>query len=161
MRVAIVTTVWQRPEIFRMFAQGVAMLQEHFKGRIEIVCCVAGSEGWNSRTMVNCLPDFFYTETPNHPLGQKQNSALMLASRLKPDYCLTVGSDDIIGISLMEKYFVAMQQGIDYTYLMDGYFFDTVSTRGLYWGGYTKSFNKGRPLGAGRLISATILNQLK
>lgn len=161
MRLAIVTAVWQRPEIFEMFAAGVAMLQQHFKGRLEIVCCVAGSEGWVSRNMVNSRPNFFYVEHPNQPLGQKMNAAAILASRLTPDYCLMVGSDDIIGISLMEKYYVSMQQGVDYTYLMDCYFFDVVSKRGLYWGGYTKSFNKGLPLGMGRLISARVLKQIK
>lgn len=161
MRLAIVTAIWQRPEIFELFAAGVKMLQDHFRGRLKIVCCVAGSEGWNSREMVHSHQDFFYCEVPNHPLSAKMNAAAMLASRLKPDYCLMVGSDDIIGISLMEKYLVSMQQGIDYTYLMDCYFFDVVSKRGLYWGGYTKSFNKGLPLGMGRLISARALNQLK
>lgn len=136
------------------------MLQEHFKGRLEIVCCVAGSEGWNSRTMVNSQPNFFYTEVPNQPLGQKMNKALELASRLAPDYCLLVGSDDVIGINLMERYFVSMQQGIDYTYLMDCYFFDVVSKRGLYWGGYLGRF-KGMALGMGRLISAKALHQIR
>jgi hypothetical protein len=161
MRLAIVTGIWKRPEIFRMFAAGVQMLQDHFRGRVEIVCCVAGSEGMLSRNLVGEYRNFFYVETPNQPLGQKMNQAAHLASRLSPNYCLMLGSDDLIGIPLMEKYYVAMQQGIDYTVLMDCYFFDTVSKRGLYWGGYTKAFNRGRALGMGRLISARMLNQLR
>lgn len=161
MRLAIVTGIWKRPEIFRMFAAGVVMLQDHFKGRLEIACCVAGSEGRLSRDLVGSYKNFFYTETPNQPLGQKMNQAAHLASRLSPNYCLMLGSDDLIGISLMEKYYIAMQKGVDYSFLMDCYFFDTVSKRGLYWGGYTKAFNRGRALGMGRLISARILNQLR
>lgn len=161
MRLSIVTGIWKRPEIFRMFAAGVQSLQQHFSGRIEIVCCVAGSEGTASRSLVNGYSNFFYTEVPNQPLGEKMNKAAYLASRLQPHYCLMLGSDDIIGIQLMEKYFECMQRGIDYAYLMDCYFFDTVSKRGLYWGGYTKAFNKGRPLGMGRLISARVLNQIR
>jgi hypothetical protein len=143
-----------------MFAEGVKMLQDAFRGRVEIVCCVAGSESYKSRNMVAAYSNFFYVEVPNQPLGTKMNAALRLASRLSPNYCLAMGSDDIIGVSLMEKYYAAMKQGIDYTYLMDCYFFDTVSKKGLYWGGYTKSFNKGLPLGMGRLISARVLNLL-
>jgi hypothetical protein len=161
MRLALVTGIWKRPEIFRMFAAGVQVLQQHFKGRLDIVCCVAGSEGIPSRNLVNQYPNFFYTEVPNQPLGEKMNKAAYLASRLSPNYCLMLGSDDLIGITLMEKYFALMQMGIDYTYLMDCYFFDTVTKRGLYWGGYTKAFNRGRALGMGRLISARILNQIR
>src|SRR5687767_2399481 len=107
MRLAIVTGVWKRPEVFHMFAAGVQMLQEHFKGRVDIVCCVAGSEGPASRKMVTSYPNFFYTETPNQPLGVKMNQATYLASRFNPNYCLMVGSDDLIGIPLMEKFYVA------------------------------------------------------
>lgn len=161
MRLAIVTGIWKRPEVFRMFAAGVGMLQDHFRGRLEIICCVAGSEGKPSKDLVTAHKGFYYTETPNKPLGQKMNQAAHLAYRLNPNYCLMVGSDDIISIPLMEKYFVAMQQGIDFVALMDCYFFDTVSKRGLYWGGYTKPFNRGRSLGMGRLISARVLNQIR
>lgn len=161
MRLAIVTGIWKRPEIFRMFAEGVKVLQDHFKGRLEIVCCVAGSEGITSRNLVNQYSNFFYCEVPNHPLGEKMNKAAFLASRLQPNYCLMLGSDDIIGIGLMEKYYAAMQQRVDYVYLMDCFFFDTFSKKGLYWGGYTKNFNRGRALGMGRLISARTLTQLR
>lgn len=161
MRLAIVTGIWKRPEVFRMFAAGVAMLQEHFKGRLEIIACVAGSEMRFSKTLVMEHPNFYYTEVPNTPLGVKMNAAAYLASRFSPDYCLMLGSDDIVGIPLMERYYQAMQQKVDYVVLMDCYFFDTVSKRGLYWGGYTKAFNRGRPLGMGRLISAKVLGQLR
>jgi len=160
MRVAIVTGIWKRPEIFSMFAAGVMHLQDMFKGSIEIVCCVAGSEGSISRSIVEMYSNFFYTETPNQPLGAKMNQATSLAKKLEADYCLMVGSDDIIGHSLMEKYFELMQRGVDYAYLTDCYFFDTVSKRGLYWGGYIRSFNRGKGAGIGRLISKSFLNKM-
>lgn len=158
MRLAIVTGVWGRPDIFKMFAEGVVDLQKKFAGRLEIVCCVVGSEGHRSADIVNAYPNFFYTEFPNRPLGEKMNRATYLAKRLGVDYCLMVGSDDIVGVALMEKYFVAMQNGIDYTYLTDLYFFDTVSKRGLYWGGYLTRA-RGMGAGTGRLISARLLTK--
>jgi|SRR5882762_5702098 len=159
MRLAIVTGTWMRPEIFEMFAAGVKHLQTSTPG-IEIICCVAGSEGYLSRTMVERNQNFFYTETPNVPLGRKMNAAAYLAQKLSPNYCLMVGSDDIIGASLMQEYAAAMARGIDYAYLMDCYFFDTRTRHGLYWGGYRKNFNSGKPLGMGRLISAKFLNMI-
>jgi hypothetical protein len=160
-RLAIVTGVWKRPEIFAMFAAGVKSLQEHFKGRIEIICCVAGSEGQQSRGMVAVHENFFYTEVPNQPLGQKMNAAVNLSNKLSPDYCLMIGSDDIIGISLMERYFELMQRGIDYVYLTDCFFFDTRTKRGLYWGGYQRNFNRGKGAGIGRLISKRALDRIQ
>lgn len=159
MRIAIVTAVWKRPEIFKMFAAGVQRLQERFNP-VEIICCVAGSEEFTSRYMVEAYTDFFYVEAPNHPLGRKMNAALGLARKLSPDFCLMVGSDDIIGESLMETYLHHCARGVDYTYLLDCYFFDTVTKKGLYWGGYRANFNKGYPLGMGRMISARMLNLL-
>jgi hypothetical protein len=160
MRLAIVTGVWKRPDIFAMFAEGVKHLQDKFNGRIEIICCVAGSEGRASRTMVEKYSNFFYTEINNTPLHVKMNQATLLARKLSVDYCLMVGSDDLIGVDLMEKYYVLMQRGIDYSYLTDCYFFDTTSKRGLYWGGYTKNFNRGKAAGIGRLISSNFLNKI-
>lgn len=161
MRVAIVTGIWKRPEVFKMFAEGIKLLQNHFAGRLEIIVCVAGSEGMHSRKIVANYPGFYYVEIANKPLGVKMNSAVHLARNYKPDYCIMVGSDDLIGVNLMEKYYSLMQHGIDYAYLMDCYFFDTSSKRGLYWGGYTKSFNKGKPAGIGRLISCKVLDLIK
>lgn len=159
-RVAIVTGVWKRPEIFKMFAAGVKSLQDHFAGRLEIICCVAGSEGYRSQQMVTPHTNFFYTEVPNQPLGQKMNAAVFLCRKLSPDYCLMIGSDDIIGISLMEKYYELIQRGVGYAYLTDCFFFDTRTKRGLYWGGYTRSFNRGKGAGIGRLISKTVLDRI-
>ncbi len=160
MRLAIVTAVWKRPEVFEMFAQGIKMLQFYFQGRIEIVCCVAGSEGHQSRSMVEAHHNFFYTEAPNQPLHLKFNQATRLASKLSADYCLMIGSDDIIGKNLMERYYVIMQKGIEYAYLTDCYFFDTVTKKGLYWGGYIAKFNRGKGAGIGRLISKSALDKI-
>lgn len=160
MRIAIVTAVWRRPEVFKMFAEGVKVLQSHFHGRLEIICCVAGSESFQSRTMVEAYNNFFYTELPNHPLHAKFNQATRLAYKLNADYCLMLGSDDIIGINLMERYFHLMQHGIDYAYLTDCYFFDTVTKKGLYWGGYISRLNRGKGAGIGRLISKNALDKI-
>lgn len=160
MRIAIVTGIWKRPEVFEMFCEGIKTLQVHFAGRLEIVVCVAGSEGNLSRKRVNTYKNFFYTEVPNRPLGKKMNSAANLARKLSPNYCLMVGSDDVIGINLMERYLSEMQKGTDYVYLTDCYFFDLTTKKGLYWGGYIRNFNKGKGAGIGRLISRRILDAI-
>jgi hypothetical protein len=158
LRVAIVTAVWKRPDIFEMFAEGVKVLQSVFLN-VEFIVCVAGSEGRQCRDMV-LKHGFKYVEHPNHPLSAKLNHATLLAKTFQPDYCLMMGSDDLIGVDLMDYYIVQMRKGIDYIYLLDCYFFDTVTKKGLYWAGYRKPHNIGVPAGIGRVISKRILNSL-
>lgn len=158
-KLCIVTGMWQRPEIFKMFAEGVKVLQENFRHRIDIICCVSGSEGKESKRLAEGY-GFKYVEVPNKPLGVKMNKSLELARALNPDYCLMVGSDDLIGVKLMNRYLGIMDSGIDYTCLMDCYFFDTKTKKGLYWAGYTKPHNKGKAGGVGKLISKSLLDKI-
>ena len=89
MKICIITAVWKRPEVFKIFAESIKLL----KG--DIVVCVVGSEGDKSRKMVESY-GFQYTEAPNKPLWVKWNQAAILASQTDADYYLLMGSDDII-----------------------------------------------------------------
>lgn len=159
-KLSIVTGMWQRHNVFKMFAEGVKVLQDNFKHRIDISCCVAGSEGSLSEVLVLKYPNFHYVEMPNVPLGVKMDAALLLAKKLNPDYCLMVGSDDLIGIGLMNRYLSIMESRIDFACLLDCYFYDTVSRQGLYWAGYRKPHNTGKAAGIGKLISRGLLDKI-
>jgi len=157
MKVSICTAVWKRPEVFEMFAKGVKHLQENFK-QVEFITIVAGSEGIESKRMVESK-GFVYVEMPNDPLALKVNQPILLARNLGADYVLCVGSDDIITPELMGLYYKHMINKIDYIAVSDFYFYDTVSGKSIYWGGYTESYRLGHACGAGRLISKNLLNQ--
>jgi len=156
MKIAIVTAIWQRPEVWDMFKRGVMRLRNQYSD-IEVEVCVAGSEGHRSKN--RCKEKWIhYVEVPNNPLGRKMNTALKLAQGY--DYYLLMGSDDIICNKLFDLYLDAAEDGIDYTYLMDGYFFDTTSKKALYWGGYRMAHNKGDSLGAGRFLSRRLIEAM-
>lgn len=157
--VCFITGMWQRHRVFEMFAEGVKDLQKHFAESLDIQACVSGSEGPTSRDLVKSY-GFHYVEAPNSPLSAKMNRPLELARKLSADYCLMLGSDDLIGVKLMSKYLEHMRNGVDFVYLTDCYFFDTVSKRGLYWGGYMKPNNKGDAAGIGKLISKRLLDKI-
>jgi len=160
-KLCISTGMWQRPAVFEMFAEGVDFLRKTFIDEVDIHCAVAGSEGELSKKLCLSYKNFHYVEAPNQPLGVKMNKSLEVARSLNPDYCLMVGSDDLIGKNLMEKYISVMNQGIDFSFLTDCYFFDTVSKQGLYWAGYSKPNNKGNAAGIGKLISRSLLDKIK
>lgn len=158
MKLAIVSAVWKRHDIFEMFAKGVHEL-EKIKG-LEIVTIIAGSEGEASKQLVE-KHNFHYIEMPNQPLAQKVNAPLKVAQSLGVDYVLCVGSDDIIHPDLMKKYLELMKKGFDFIGLVDFYFYDTTSNKSAYWGGYREIRRLKHTCGAGRLLSRKLLNKWK
>lgn len=159
LKVCFVTGMWQRHHVFEMFAEGVKVLQKQLCQDVNIQAAVSGSEGPKSRDLVERY-GFHYVEVDNHPLSAKMNRAIEVARKISPDYCLMLGSDDLIGVKLMQRYIEHMRTGVDFVYLTDCYFFDTVSKQGLYWGGYNKPNNKGDAAGIGKLISKRLLDKI-
>lgn len=158
MKIAIVTGVWQRPEIFELWATGIKHLVNNSKHN-DYVIIVAGSEGRKSKMMVEAH-GFIYIEYENQPLARKMNATLQAAKRHRPDYVLCIGSDDIITPELMLVYGHHMNRGIDYIGILDWYFLDFKTGRASYWGGYIDS-RVGHTCGAGRLISNRLMEKMK
>lgn len=158
LKVAIVSAVWKRPEVFEMFATGIHELQK--KTNINYSVIISGSEGDKSKKMVEAH-GFTYIEIPNEPLANKVNAAVLKARDFKPDYVLCVGSDDIISPGLMKVYERYMREGLDYIGVTDFFFYDLVSKRALYWAGYREAYRTGHTCGAGRLISKRLMELWK
>lgn len=153
MHITFITAVWQRPEICKLFNYRFKELKKDF----DVSLVVAGSEKHSK----NYIPSQdIYVQVPNKPLIDKWNAATKAASTLNPDYLMLLGSDDLIGNSLIYKYHEPMSKGIDYIYLLDFYFYDVVSKKALYWGGYNADRNRGHALGAGRCFSKSLMNKV-
>lgn len=157
-KLAIVSAVWKRPEVFELFAKGIHILMKSTDIEIEVI--IAGSEGEQSKQMVE-KHGFIYVEMPNEPLATKVNQPVLIAKQLKVDYVLCVGSDDIITPELLKVYESYMRKGIDYIAVTDFYFYDLKSKQATYWAGYTEKWRKGHPAGAGRLISSRLMDAWK
>lgn len=155
-KLAIVTGVWKRPEVFELFARGIDNLKSKTKIHLDVI--VAGSEGTQSRIMVE-EKGYHYIEIANDPLATKMNSTILKAKELNASHVICVGSDDVITPGLLEKYIEFIKQGYDYIGVLDWYFYDTVTGKSLYWGGYRDERRKGHTCGAGRVLSASLLNQ--
>lgn len=153
MKTVIVSAIWKRPEIFKLFAKGVHELKKQY----DIECVVAGSEGNTSRELVQC-EGFRYVEAPNDPLAKKHNMAVREARRMRPDYLLMMGSDDIVTPEAFEVYLEAAKKKIDFIGVTDFYFWDYQSKKASYWGGYIDQ-RKGHTAGAGRMISASLMGK--
>lgn len=155
-KLAVVTSVWKRPEIFEMFAKGIKKLIDECD-QFEISVIVSGSEWLTSHKMVTDH-GFTYIEIPNDPLAAKVNATTYACKDLNVHYVLCVGSDDIISPELLNEYANHMRKGIDFIGVTDCYFYDTTTNRSLYWAGYRESYRKGHTVGAFRAISCRLLS---
>ena len=158
MRLAIVTGIWKRYDIFKIWCDGINKLIQNAPDALDIEVIVAGSEGIHSRTPVEAN-GYTYIETSNYPLSEKMNKTIIKAKELQCDYVLCLGSDDIITVDLLHKYYEYMQGGYDYVGLLDFYFYDTITKKALYWAGYNDK-RRGQTCGAGRMLSSWLLDKI-
>jgi hypothetical protein len=167
-RLAIVTSIWKRTEVVELFVKGVDNLRLNCS-EFDIQVIVSGSiqddknitaKGYEFDDLLNESKEFFkYIEIPNEPLAAKVNATTYACRNLNVHYVLCMGSDDIISPELLNEYAKHMRKGIDFIGVTDCYFYDTVSKKALYWGGYREPYRKGHTCGAFRALSARLLSQ--
>lgn len=167
-KLAIVTSVWGRPEVVKMFAKGIRNLKNNcpdFDIQVVISHSVQNDVFGSEEDLVfECGIDGLGVEQlrieiPNEPLAAKVNATTYACRDLGVHYVLCMGSDDIISPELLNEYANHMREGIDFIGVTDFYFYDTVSGKSIYWGGYTEANRKGHTAGAARALSARILEQ--
>lgn len=158
-KVAIITAMWKRPEVFKVFGQLTNDLIESVSEVDFCVFCV-GSEGEMSRKLAESF-GFTYIEHPNDNLSEKWGACVERASKWSPHYYLMMGSDDVMDAALFRRYLPYMHNGIDLIGVLDWYFYDMVSGDAIYWKGYRQAHNRGMTCGAGRMISRALIDQMR
>lgn len=160
MRIAVITCMWKRPEVFQIFGEAWQRIKDNTTEDVEVFC--VGSEGNTSRELAE-MYGFKYGEYPNDHLGPKWNHAVNLSKSWNPDWLLFVGSDDIMNMDLFNEYVRRFRNAINgphYIGVYDWYFYDLQSKRALYWAGYNKDVNRGHFCGAGRAMNRQLVNSL-
>lgn len=153
MKLAIITAIWQRPDVFHLYAKGIKKLQP----KSELQVFTVGSEGQKSKSLASQY-GFRYIEYSNKNLSHKHNHACDQARMWKPDYCLFLGSDDVIDQKTLDFLESEISKGTDFVGFNDFYFYDLNSGKASYWGGYIDG-RKGHSVGAGRLVSAKLMSR--
>ncbi len=156
MRIAFTTNVWGRFEILNVWNKAVEHIKKAYPD-IDIIKIACGSEGHKSRKYCETL-GMEYIESKNRPLAQKNNNRLRFTKKFKPDYVILLGSDDIINLTLFEKYLELIAKGFDLIELKDIYYFNAPDGKAAYCRGYT-NFRKGEPIAPGRVISKKLLDK--
>lgn len=161
MKIGILTCMWKRPEVFRIFATGLNRLKDEF----DIVTLSIGSEGKLSKNLCKEYK-INYLEFNNKPLGAKFNAGMSIMKTFRPDYVMVMGSDDLISDKTFKTIYEYCLNGYDMIGFTDLWFYDLITKKLVYWPGYgnrgTKadSARKGEAIGLGRTLSAKILDKL-
>lgn len=158
-RIAVITAAWKRHELLALFCEYWQNLSQrmHPKG-IELVlyCTVSEPEAKEICERFKWIT----IDAPNEPLHAKHNAAVMRSRQDSPDYCLMIGSDDLMNEVLIVNMVERMKEGADYIAPLDWMFFDTNTRTGQHWRGYREAYRHGEPCGAGRALSSRILKLL-
>jgi len=144
----IVTGMWKRPEVFKIFGQ-------HYK-ELGIEVVVAGSEGKKSKQLAESF-GFIYLERPNQPLAAKMNATITEGLKRGYTHFICVGSDDLLTKDLVDEYKRLIQLGYDFIGVLDFYFYELDTGKASYWGGYRDRKRFKHTCGAGRVLSRKLV----
>lgn len=147
--IGIATAVWKRKEVFHIWAKNV---KHCFPGSI---VSVAYSED-DYKSIIESY-GFIAVRKDNKPIGWKFNAAIY-ALKGKCDNIIVTGSDDITSNPLAQFY--RENVGIDYVAFLDCFFYDIKTKKTKLWSGYTSPRRMGEPIGAGKMLSAKLMDAL-
>ena len=145
-----------RAPIHDMFCRRMAHIREKFG--IEML--VIGSDGDVSREMTEAH-GHMYLEHENYPVSNKWNAGMEKARVLRPDYVMTLDSDDFLSDSLFEDYLYEANSGkYNFIGVGDSYFTSFHMKRAhfdkcFHWPGY-----KGGSviMGCSRMMRSDVLD---
>ena len=157
-KVLVISAIWKRPEVTRIFFLQLKELQREVEAKCEIKVLIVGSEGAESRALVTDA-GFEYIEHANAPLGDKWNMAVHYSSTMVWDYLLMLGSDDLLSVSAFAKYLEHAKAGADFIGLHDIYVFNLKTKAVKWWGGY-RNHRMGEAAGAGRMLRRALVEQM-
>jgi len=163
MKIAIITAMWQRPELTDFVLSYYNDLRLSLKKTVEIGLFVAGSEGNISKNIAE-KNGWNYVECPNFPVNQKFNCALRLARNFKPDAVIVVGSDDLLNANILKYYATRKDINSICFGFKDAYIYDILFKEFFRYKGYEFSqkvqHRAGEPVGTGRIFGRNILDRL-
>ena len=151
-KLCIVTGMWKRPEVFKMFGQ-------HYQD-LGIDVIVAGSEGNKSKQLAESF-GFIYLERPNQPLAEKMNATITEGIKRGYTHFICVGSDDLLSKELIDEYIRLIRLGYEFIGVLDFYFYELATGKASYWGGYRDRKRFKHTCGAGRVLSRKLIESWK
>lgn len=141
------TQLWRRPEVTRLCFDSLRKLGMD----VEIFAVLSETE------MIPLCEEYGvkWVYAHNKPLGRKHNIGLDKALELEWDYCINVGSDDIVSPQFIPFIQPLIDRRVDFFGLNDIYFY---GDHKLYYYRYPGRYT---PFGAGRVTSRRMIEKIK
>lgn len=153
MHIHIITCVWKRPEISKLFFDWYTELRKALPEGDVLTMAVGGSPNDQVKHLV---PEWArYVSAQNKPLGAKWSRVLDASKCVEFDYVLILGSDDFLNAEGLAWMYKQARTGIDFVGFRDLYLVDSQTKRVVYWPGYDKGSRI--TIGAGRLIKREVI----
>lgn len=162
-KLLILTCVWKRHELSRLFFSYYEGLGKKLSPDIDIQIIAVGSEGETSRSV--CEGDgVHYLEHPNQPLSDKWQAGLDFARSFDFDALVILGSDDFICEGSFRFYSKQVSKGALFLGFQDCYLHDFSTQKTIYWKGYgaagvpqSQPHRVGETIGLGRVLRRELL----
>lgn len=159
-RVAILFPIWKRPQMTDVTMTAINHMRE-YRADIEVIPIGIGSEGPVSQKAAYSK-GWDYVEFPNQAYPKfvrHWNTGAEYAKKFDVDYIMLAQSDDFIEPEIMNVFETLMDKDIDFSGILDTYFWDTVNQKIKYWAGYDGA-RTGESMGPWRLLSKKLLDAL-
>lgn len=154
-KVLIFTPIWGRPEIVKIWAEGVRRIQNYWPEAIEFdVLCIVSTE--EDKQLIEEL-GFNWVWSENKPLGKKHNNGLQAVKDGDWEYIMQLGSDDLISNEYLHYAVYAMQCGLDLFGVNAIYFADSETKKACK---FQLTTQENVLIGAGRFISHKAIKAL-
>ncbi len=155
MKLLIYTQIWKRPELTELVLKQLAGIKR--KGyEISVLAVVSEPE-------METLCDKYgvhHVWAENLPLGRKHNIGLQEALKYEWDYCLNVGSDDLLSEKILDLYEPYFQAGEHFFGLNEIWFYDAPTKRICHYK-YPTDAGVVAVFGAGRVVSRHMIEHIK
>jgi len=162
-KLLILTCVWKRHELSRLFFYYYNRLGKKLSDVIDIQIIAVGSEGETSQSICE-EHGAHYIEYPNQPLSDKWQAGLDYARSFDFDALVVLGSDDFICENTLMFYSKQVSKGALFLGFQDCYLHDFYSKKTIYWKGYgtsniqqSQSHRVGETIGLGRVLRRDLL----
>lgn len=160
MKILILTPVWRRPEILRIFLKRLSCsFPRWINWQLVVVLSPEDPEYEINRKLCDRHTVVHYR---NQPLGEKKNAGLNHAKSFEWDYLFELGSDDILNPAIWDFYRPFLEEREAFFGINNFYFYDIHRDRAGYVEGYNYDDDGGErrycPFGAGRMIRRDVVD---
>jgi len=159
MKILVLTPLWKRPEIFRLYLESLSRLFMSYPDMEAAFILSPDDPRFIELGEELLTTDHYPIIERNTPFGKKKNTGFRVAKGLEWDYLLELNSDSIVNCRLLELYRPYMDKGVPFFGLNNLYAIEYHTRKCIFIPEYNSDRHRGIPnyevmsFGAGQMLS--------